>query len=134
MGDLTRNLSRHEFACKCGCGFDTVDFELVNVLQDAVFHFESKYGNRVIVSITGPNRCIEHNRKEGGAEGSKHITGKAADHKFFIVSESGSRKQIDPVEVYDYYCHKYPNKFGIGIYSNRVHIDSRSGKGRWDAR
>ena len=40
MGDLTRNFSRNEFKCKCECGFDTVDYELVTILQDSVEYFE----------------------------------------------------------------------------------------------
>ena len=35
MGDLSKNLSRAEFKCNCGaCDYDTVDYELVAVLQD----------------------------------------------------------------------------------------------------
>ena len=41
MGDLSPNLSRHEMACNNGCGFDTVDARLVDVLQDVVDHFEN---------------------------------------------------------------------------------------------
>lgn len=33
MGDLTKNLSRSEFACKCGCGLDAIDPDFVSCLQ-----------------------------------------------------------------------------------------------------
>lgn len=144
MGDLTKNLSRHEFNCECNCDFDTVDFELIKVLQTAVDDFEKKYKKKVIIVITGGNRCKEHNDKlrelyyaTGGAQGAKtakgslHIKGKAADHKFFIVHEDGEKEQIDPKVVYQYYDNKYPNKYGLGKYGNRTHIDSRSSKARW---
>lgn len=143
MGDLTRNLSRHEFGCKCGCNFDVVDYELVVVIQNAVFHFENLYGKKVIVSITGGNRCQKHNDnlrklwnetkgKKGAktAKSSTHIEGKAADHKFFIIDD-GSKTQIDPSIVYSYYDSKYPDKYGLGKYGNRTHIDSRKAKARW---
>ena len=52
MGDLTSNLSRHEFACECGCGFDTVDFELVTVIQKACNHFEAIYQADLIIEIS----------------------------------------------------------------------------------
>jgi hypothetical protein len=29
MGDVSKNLSRSEMACNCGCGFDACDIELV---------------------------------------------------------------------------------------------------------
>ena len=32
MGDLTKNFSRSEFACKCGCGFDDIDLVLQSVI------------------------------------------------------------------------------------------------------
>ena len=56
---------------------------------------------------------------------STHMEAKAADHKHYTYVD-GVKAQIPPIEVYDYYDTKYPNKYGIGLYSNRVHIDSRS--------
>ena len=63
MGDLTKNLSRKEFACKCGCGFDTIDFMTVTLIQDSVGYFTKKYNSKIKVKITGPNRCKKHNEK-----------------------------------------------------------------------
>ncbi len=134
MGDLSRNLSRSEFACQCGCGFDTVDFELVNVLQTAVIDMENRFDEKVIIVITGPNRCNKHNAKVGGAKNSQHIYAKAVDHKFYIVTREGVKQQIDPDIVYEYYDKKYRNKYGVGKYGNRTHIDVRKRKARWDAR
>ena len=131
MGDLTKNLSRKEFACECNCGFDTVDFELVNIIQKAVEDFESHFCKRIIVQITGPNRCEKRNEDIGGADNSQHICAKAADHKFWIITPDGGREQVDPDFVYDYYDRKYKNKYGVGKYDNRTHIDVRKKKARW---
>ncbi len=132
MGDLTRNLSRSEITCECGCGFDTIDFALVEALQDAVFYFEKQYGKKVILQITGGNRCEKHNSTiEGASENSQHIYGKAVDHKFWIVEEDGARTQIAPDIVFAYYGGKYESKFGIGRYGNRTHLDSRTNRARW---
>jgi uncharacterized protein YcbK (DUF882 family) len=134
MGNVTQNLSRHEFACDCGCGFDTIDYELAVTIQDAIFYFEHKYQCKVIVDISGGNRCQKHNANtKGAAKGSKHQYGIAADHKFFKIVD-GVKTQISPQIVYDYYDEKYNDKFGIGIYSNRVHLDVRAKKARWDSR
>ena len=110
---------REEFACKCGCGFDTVDYELAEVLDDVRRHFDSP------VRINSGCRCISHNHRVGGSSHSTHVDGRAAD---FIVSG------IHEDEVADYLETKYPDKYGIGRYNGRTHIDTRSGKARWDMR
>jgi len=126
MGSLTNNLSRPEFACRCNCGFDTADFDLVNILQDVVDHFGTCY-----ILITGPNRCKEHNKAEGGAPDSQHIYGRAADFK---IIDTITRQPIKPINVYRYLDDKYPGRYGLGLYSNRVHFDTRSGLfARWGA-
>lgn len=139
MGDLTKNLSRKEFACECGCGFDTVDYELVMMIQDAADYFAAKYDSKIVVAVTGGNRCVKHNEVIQKQEvknyvpfssKSTHMDAKAADHKFFYyVNEI--KTQIDSVEVYDYYDKKYPTSKGVGLYSNRTHVDSRAVKARW---
>jgi len=79
--------------------------------------------------ITGPNRCVKHNNSVGGALNSQHIYGRAADFRVFDVK---TRAQVDPGEVYDYLNEKYKDRYGLGLYSNRVHFDTRSGSAaRW---
>lgn len=73
MGDLTRNFSRAEFACKCGCGFDDIDRDLVELLQQ----IRSALG--APLTITSGCRCEEHNAKSGGAVTSAHVSGHAVD-------------------------------------------------------
>lgn len=104
---------RWEFACKCGCGYDTVDAELMNVLLDVKREFR---GATVIVN--SGCRCDSYNMWIGGAKDSQHKKGRAAD--IVVVG-------VDPIEVYAYLCQKYVGKFGIGCYSGWVHIDTRSG-------
>lgn len=128
MGDISRNLSRKEFACPCGkCNKDTVDFQLAEVLQDVVNHFVTEYGEMLQISIriNSGHRCAEHNKAVGGSASSLHLDGRAAD---FIV------KNVHPDEVADYLEAKYPNTFGIGRYRGRTHVDTRSGMARWDKR
>ena len=54
MGDVSDNFSRSEFACKCGCGFNSVDVALLDALEQV----REKFGP---VSITSGNRCPKHN-------------------------------------------------------------------------
>ena len=117
MGDLSPHFNRKEFECKCGCGQDTVDHELIKVLEDA-----REYFNRPI-SINSANRCEVHNRNVGGSATSQHLVSKAAD---IVV------KDTPPDVVFEYFSNKYLDKYGIGCYTIFSHIDVRKEKERWD--
>ncbi len=128
MGDLTKNLSRHEFECDCGCGFNTIDYQVVAWIQGAADHFERVSGRAVRVEISGGNRCSDQNeRTPGASRKSWHIKARGADHRFYF-RDTG--EQIDPERVAKYYESKHP-ECGIGRYSDRTHLDSRGYKARW---
>lgn len=116
MGDLTNNFSRKEFACKCGCGFKTVDFELIQVLEIVRSKFKKS------VKINSACRCEEYNKSVGGSDKSKHKLGIAAD----IVVEG-----VNPKDVYNYLNQLFKGKYGMGKYDSFTHIDVRSNKARW---
>ena len=116
MGDLSSNFSRAEFACQCGCGFDTVDVELLLILQTM------RDDLNATVTVTSACRCLAHNANVGGAENSQHTKGRAAD-----VLVSG----VSPTEVHRYIFNKYPDQYGLGKYQTFTHIDSRTGRARW---
>lgn len=129
MGDLSKNFSRSEFACKCGCGFDTADHGLVYALQECAEDLGIQHMAAVRIVITSGCRCTRHNTEVGGAPDSQHIYGRAADFKVYLDD-----KQLDPDSVDDYFKELHPG-LSRGIYSNRNHIDSRSGTIRaWDDR
>ena len=115
MTQLSRNFSRDEFECAC-CGEDTVDAELVTVLQDVRDYF------RLPIKVTSGYRCFDHNRSIGGSKHSMHLKGRAADIKV---------KDIAPSIVQTYLVNKYPDTYGIGLYKTFVHIDTRSELARW---
>ena len=141
MGDLSKNLSRHEMACKCGCGFDTVDYVLVNVLQGAVDYFEEFLEVEIVLDVSGGNRCRRHNvslrelfqssdGKMGAltADESEHIYARAADVKLF---EKVSGKQVAPSLVAAYF-ELFGKGLSVGRYSSRTHVDTRTDGGkRW---
>ena len=115
MGDLSDNFSRSEFACKDGCGFDTVDADLI-MLCELV---RKLHGDRPITPNSGC-RCAYHNQKEGGSVLSQHLLGRAADLPV-----------RNPEEVYKKLCNLYPNIYGFGLYKTFIHVDSRNDKARW---
>ena len=108
---LSRYFKRYEFACKCGCGFDVVDAELLSILIDLRAYF----GN-VLVTISSGCRCLEYNesvQKRNSisyipySSKSKHMLGKAVD----IYVEG-----FTPEQVYGYLDTKYPRSYGLGKY------------------
>jgi uncharacterized protein YcbK (DUF882 family) len=116
MGDLSAHFSRSEFACKCGCGFDTVDVQLLEALE-AVRQF---YG--LPVTINSACRCAKYNAKIGGSPKSQHLIGRAAD-----ITVRG----MSPTAVANYLEQTFPDRYGIGRYSTFVHIDTRATPSRW---
>ncbi|MCW1830249.1 D-Ala-D-Ala carboxypeptidase family metallohydrolase [Enterobacter asburiae] len=116
MGDLSKHFSRSEFACHCGCKFDSISPELITVLEDARAHFCAP------VKINSGYRCEKHNAKIGGVTNSPHVQGIAAD---IVVSGR------TPAIVADYLECKYPDRYGVGRYSIFTHIDVRQTRARW---
>lgn len=132
MGDLTKNLSRWEFACICGCGKDTVDFELVTVLQSFVDSWlDHNQYKAVRIHINSGTRCFRHNDEIGGVWGSRHQLGKAADFTMEVLTHTGEWLDVEPEYVYMELDSRYPNKYGIGCYEDFTHLDVRSKKARW---
>ena len=117
MGDLALDFNRSEFACKCGCGFDTVDAELLDIVVDVRSHFGAA------VTINSGCRCATYNTKIGGAKKSRHLTGDAADIVVDGVSAS---------EVASYLERRYSTRYGIFRYHNFTHVDRRPNKARGD--
>jgi uncharacterized protein YcbK (DUF882 family) len=116
MGDISKHFFRSEFACKCGCGQDTVDAELLTVLERVRTHFDA------VIVINSGNRCPKYNKKIGGSKNSQHIYSRAADHVVHGVNPRDVQEQLD-----DW----YPGRYGIGSYETFTHIDTRGYRARW---
>lgn len=138
MGDLTNNFSRAEFACKCGCGFDTVDAVLLRALQSCVDSFKTNSGKAVSMIINCGCRCKRHNDSlksrfviSGGKHGentapnSQHIYGRAADLVLLV-----DRKRVPPKEVSAYFKEHF-KELSVGTYASFTHVDSRSGAAKF---
>jgi uncharacterized protein YcbK (DUF882 family) len=108
---------RSEFSCQCGCGFNTVDYELMNVLNKMRLYYDCP------IIITSGSRCDLHNKNVGGVNGSYHTKGKAVDFKV---------KGVSPLKVFEYLKETYPNKYGKGLYSSWCHIDVREDSITWE--
>ena len=86
---------RVEFQCRCGCGFNTVDVELLAVLNDLRFSVHEA------IYVNSACRCLEYNRKIGSNDTSQHVQGKAADIR---------AKGITPKEIHEYLNERYPDQ------------------------
>lgn len=156
MGDISPRFNRHEFACKDGCGFNTVDIELVNNLESLADIFLAKEQDNtdwdlnatsVSIHINSANRCkaydwslkvkqsqksgkkFEHNKKP-----SEHLRS-AADFWMEYIYPDGSKKKIDDDDIADELEMIYVARHGIGRYKDRTHYDIRqNGPARWDLR
>ena len=72
---ITKNFTRNEFQCSCGCSAQIVDEMLVQKLQTIRTVYDTP------LKITSGYRCVKHNAAVGGAKSSKHLYGIAADVK-----------------------------------------------------
>ena len=119
---LTKNFSRSEFQCPCGCGQQFVDPELAGKLQ----LIRDKLGKKI--KITSGYRCITHNASKavGGSPNSKHRYGMAADWRT-------ENRSINPVALG--ILAQAVGFGGIGIYWHSrgafVHADTRGTKATW---
>ena len=118
---LSANFNSSEFDCKGGgcCSETIINPQLVQYLQQIREHFKAP------ITITSAYRCPTHNSRVGGAPGSRHSKGDAAD---IVV------KGVAPREVA-----KYAESIGIkgiGLYETSAdghftHIDTRTSKRFW---
>ena len=118
---LSANFKVLEFACKGSgcCSTVLIDDKLVEYLQKIRDHFGKS------ITITSGYRCPTHNSRVGGATGSRHSKGEAAD---IVVQGVAPKKVAQYAESIGI--------LGIGLYETSsdghfVHIDTRTYKSFW---
>lgn len=129
--DLTENFKLDEFECKCGCVMP--DEAYVNVRHSAKLlqlHFRS-LGE---IHITRAYSCEDHNRRVGGQEKSKHLTGMAVDFKILkmpgVFYSAEFLKGWAEAKIADGKL----TEGGLGTYGkypNLLHYDFRGMRARW---
>lgn len=118
---LSANFNSTEFDCHgSGCCLSTlIDEDLVEYLQKIRDHFNKP------VSVSSAYRCASHNSKVGGATGSRHTKGQAADIYINGVKPAEIAKYAESIGI-----------LGIGLYETDadghfVHVDTRTTKSFW---
>ena len=118
---LSDNFYVSEFACHGSgcCGIVKIDEQLVSYIQKIRNHFGKP------VTVNSGYRCTTHNANIGGANGSRHTKGQAADIAVKDVAPAEVAKYAESIGI-----------LGIGLYETAkdgyfVHIDTRTKKSFW---
>lgn len=118
---LSKNFSSNEFDChgKDCCSTTEVDPKLTECLQKIRDHFGKP------VNVSSGYRCQKHNKNVGGATGSRHTKGHAADIYIDGVAPAEIAKYAESIDI-----------LGIGLYETDedgwfVHVDVRDYKSFW---
>ena len=118
---LSANFFSNEFDChgKGCCSTTEVDEKLVKYVQAIRDHFGKS------VHVSSGYRCPVHNKNVGGATGSRHAKGQAADIYIDGVAPAEIAKYAEGLGIK-----------GIGLYETKadgffVHVDTRDSKSFW---
>lgn len=118
---VSEHFNSIEFDCHgAGCCSQTiVNEKLIEYLEKIRNHFNAP------ITITSPYRCPTHNSRIGGAVGSRHSKGDAADIVVKGVAPRDVAKYAESIGI-----------MGIGLYETAsdgyfVHIDTRTTKSFW---
>lgn len=120
---LSEHFNSYEFRCglgrPCACTTILIDDRLVEILEQIREHFGKP------ITITSAYRCDSYNRSIGGAVGSRHSKGQAADIVVQGISPREVAKYAESIGV-----------LGIGLYETQAdgfftHIDTRDYKSFW---
>lgn len=118
LDPATKFFKVKEFACQDGSDTVFINMDLIPLLVAGRIQFGP-------CTVTSGYRNDAHNASVGGAVGSVHCYGGAADVKF---------RHGTPIEWYTFYDTIYTNGIGLGVYSGHIHVDCREEKARWDSR
>lgn len=113
---LSANFNLIEFACRCGCGGEQAP-EIVTSLMRVAAMLEKvrqACGGKPL-HVTSGYRCAKHNAAVGGAKGSLHLTGQAADVTCATLSPSEVQRIARGV----------PEVHGLGLGKTFTHLDVR---------
>jgi uncharacterized protein YcbK (DUF882 family) len=112
---LSKNFTKEELECKCGCGFLPTK-EAIEKLQN----IRTKIGKPLIISSGA--RCASHNTAIKGSKNSQHIHGIAFDIK---CPPGQLRMEVITAAIEEGFK-------GIGWAKTFLHIDLRSSPMCWE--
>lgn len=116
MEQLTKNFHRSEFDCKDGTRVP-IEFK-TNLVRLAINIQKIRDKLGAPIGINSGYRTASHNKKEGGAKASRHLTASAGDLR---------QSKITPLDLYRMIEEMIKNKEidngGLFLYNTFVHYD-----------
>jgi len=115
MGDLSKNFSRLEVQCPCGCGANKISSILIEKLQKV----RNIIGRPII--ITSGVRCGFYNTSIKASTSSSHIPDSYGMGNAVDIACTNSKDRYELVEL----SQKFFKRIGIsgGQYGGFVHLD-----------
>ena len=115
MGDLSKNFSRIEVQCPCGCGANLINPFLIEKLQKV----RNIIGRPIV--ITSGVRCEFFNASINSSMNSSHIPDGYGIGNAVDIACTNSKDRYELVEL----SQKFFNRIGIsgGSYGGFVHLD-----------
>ena len=115
MGDLSKNFSRYEVQCSCGCGASWVSPKLIEKLQ----HVRDVVNKPI--TITSGVRCESFNASIKASMNSSHIPDGFGIGNAVDIACTTSKHGYELIQV----AQKFFNRIGIssGVYGGFVHLD-----------
>lgn len=107
-----KHFAKQEFACKCGCGKEDMNYNFIKDLDEA------RDIAQVPFSISSGFRCAKHNKAEGGVADSSHIKNIAVDIR--------CTNSTDRFSIVDALLQVGLTR--IGISGNFIHVDRDNDK------
>ena len=133
MGNVTANLSRSEYMCRCECGLDDLHPATIMGMQRCCDEAWRLLESKPVLNVTGPCRCHAHNKAVGGAPRSYHLP----QANGYCLAADWMIEGLTLREVYGLAVQVPEFKHGgIGVYLDgdgpRLHTDVRArGSARW---
>lgn len=124
---LTKNFSKSEFECKCGCEMPQDVLDNIKIVAEQLQIVRNKLNKPI--KINSAYRCPEHNALVGGAKNSQHKLGLAADIVVKGMSPNGVFGFINKLMALGMI-----KLGGLGQYNTFTHFDIRDNYARWDNR
>ena len=124
---LTKNFSKSEFECKCGCEMPQDVLDNIKIVAEQLQIVRNKLNKPI--KINSAYRCTKHNEIIGGAKNSQHKLGKASDIVINGMTPDSVFSLLNKMMV--------DNEIklgGLGQYNTFTHFDIRGYISRWDNR
>ncbi len=116
--NLTKNFTRRELQCPCGCTKCDMEPDLLVALQRIRDNMK-----RPLI-ITSGFRCAEKNRQVGGSLQSQHLRGRAVDINIKDWANSDVYRLL-------MFALREQKINGFGFHEDFLHIDCRTQRASW---